>query len=178
MIRTNGAVSLALAVLVFGTAGAGTVRAADGGTPRDPIPAQFNPMVELRKDAESGNVRAQYVLGCCYNGDHGFPRDPVEAARWWGTAAANGLADAQFSFGMSCFFGDGVLKDAAEAAKWWKKAADQEQPDAQYFLGLSYCTGVGVPKNTPLAIYWLKKSAGHGTKAATEILKEIGPPRG
>ena len=106
------------------------------------------------------------MLGCCYNGDHGFARDPAKAVKWWRMAAAKGVADAQFCLGLSCFLGDGTAKDLVEAAKWWKLAADQDHPDAQYFLGLSYHTGFGVPKSRQLAIYWLRKSADHGSKPA------------
>ncbi|GEM_PF-1560232 len=158
---------IASSVIACGTCAAAEARSADAGAADD------SPIVELRKDAEQGNVKAQYVLGCCYNGEHGFVREPAKAAKWWGVAAANGYADAQFCLGLSCFMGEGVPKSSAEAIKWWQKAADQDNPDAQYFLGLSYHTGLGVPKSTPLAVYWLQRSANHEVKAAAELLKEI-----
>ncbi len=161
---------LILAIIVGGFSG--TCGAAEENWSADAAAA--NPIDQLQKDAEGGNTKAQYVLGCCYNGDHGFARDPAKAAKWWTMAAAKGLADAQFCLGLSCFLGEGVPKDVVEAARWWKMAADQEQMDAQYFLGLSYHTGLGVPKSRPLAIYWLKKSADHGSKPAQDLLKEIG----
>ena len=170
MLRRSGGVSgpLILALIVAGFSGP------CGATEQNQPAAAANPIDLLLKDAESGNTKAQYVLGCCYNGDHGFARDPAKAAKWWRMAAAKGLADAQFCLGLSCFLGEGVPKDIVEAAKWWKRAADQDQMDAQYFLGLSYHTGLGVPKSRPLAIYWLKKSADHGSKPAQELLREIG----
>jgi TPR repeat protein len=176
MLRRSGGVSgpLILALIVAGFSG--PCGAAGGNQPADA--AATNPIDQLQKDAESGNTKAQYVLGCCYNGDHGFTRDPAKAAKWWGRAAAGGYAEAQFCLGLSCFIGEGVPKDTAEATRWWRKAADQEQPDAQYFLGLSYHTGLGVPKNARLAVYWLKKSAGHGSKPAAQLLKTMGPSPG
>ena len=177
-MRTAGCVSGSLIVLISATLIAGRIRAAEGARPDEASSAQVNPIDELRKDAEKGDVKAQYMLGCCYNGDHGFPRNPAEAAKWWGIAAANGLADAQFCLGLSCFLGEGVIKDAVQAAKWWRKAADQDHADAQYFLVLSYRTGLGVPKSVPLAVYWLQKSASHGSSAAVKLLREIGSAQG
>ena len=118
------------------------------------------------------------MLGCCYNGDHGYPRDPAKAAKWWEKAAENGYADAEFCVGLICFQGEGVPRDVAAAAKWWRKAADSDQPDAEYFLGLIYHAGLGVPKSAPLALYWLQRSAIQGSTAAIKLLREIGNARG
>ena len=157
---------------------AGGIHAAEGGRQEKPIGDSNNPIDQLQKDAEQGNVMAQYVLGCCYNGDRGFPKDPAKAAQWWGRAAASGNADAQFCLGLSCFLGQGVAKNADEAVQWWRKAADQDHADAQYFLGLCYNTGIGLPKSTLQAVYWLKQSARHGNGAAVGKLREIGASTG
>lgn len=178
MDRLTGGSKRLLIALISATPFAGGIRAADTVPPPDARVAESDPVAELKRDAEQGNVKAQYVLGCCYNGDHGFQRDPAKAAIWWGKAAANGLADAQFCLGLSCFMGEGVPKDPAAAVNWWRKAASQEHPDAQYFLGLSYRTGIGVPRSEPLAVFWLQKSAIHGSKAAIEQLKAIGSKQG
>lgn len=175
MLRCLGGVSGPLIILISATVTAGGVRAADGAPPADGILAEGAPIDQLRRDAEGGNVKAEYVLGCCYNGDHGCTRDPVKAAKWWEMAAAKGLADAQFCLGLSCFLGEGVPKDVVGAINWWRRAADQDQVDAQYFLGLSYRTGLGVPRSTSLAVYWLQKSAILGSKPAQQLLREIGP---
>lgn len=174
MMRITSAVSGSLIIVICATAAAGEPRAFEGVGPSDSSLAAVNPIEQLQKDAEQGNVKAQYVLGCCFNGDHGCAQDPVKAAKWWGKAAANGHAEAQFCLGLSFFMGQGVPKDAAEAVKWWRKAADQDHMDAEYFLGLSYRTGLGVPKDTPLAISWLRKSANHGSGAALKLLREMG----
>ncbi|MFY9923585.1 MAG: tetratricopeptide repeat protein [Opitutaceae bacterium] len=177
MKRFTGGAWCPLVLFISAMTG-GAVCSAHDGQPAAQGFAESGPIVQLKKDAEQGDLKAQYVLGCCYNGDHGFTRDPAKAAKWWGRAAAGGYAEAQFCLGLSCFIGEGVPKDTAEATRWWRKAADQEQPDAQYFLGLSYHTGLGVPKNARLAVYWLKKSAGHGSKPAAQLLKTMGPSPG
>jgi TPR repeat protein len=174
MQRPFGAFLGPLVVLIAAGISCAGARAADGDRPDDPSLAQRNPIAQLRRDAEHGNERAQYLLGCCYNGDRGLQRDPAEAAKWWGRAAEKGVADAQYCLGLSYSLGQGVPRDPAEAARWWRKAADQDHADAQYFLALSYCAGLGVPKSPPMASYWLSRSAGQGNKAAAELLRKIG----
>jgi TPR repeat protein len=173
MLRCLGGFSGSLTIALSAALIAGGTRAACGVPPAQGNFVESSPIEQLQKDAEGGNAKAQYVLGCCYNGDHGWKRDPAKAAKWWKMAAARGLADAQFCLGLSCFLGEGVPKDVAGAVAWWKKAAEQDQADAQYFLGLSYHTGLGVPTSAPLAVYWLQKSAGFGSKPAQQLLREI-----
>jgi TPR repeat protein len=135
-----------------------------------------SPFDALCHDARQGDAKAQYVLGCCYNGDHGIRREPAKAAEWWEKAATQGIAEAQYCLGLSYYMGEGVPRDTAAAAKWWRKAADQDHADAEYFLGVSYEAGVGVPKCTALAVHWLRKSASQGNTQAAGLLKRIGSP--
>jgi TPR repeat protein len=178
MKRPMSRVSGLIRAFVFASIIAVRGQAAGVGPQTDPGPSDSNPIAELKHDAEQGNPKAQYILGCCYNGDHGFTRDPAEAAIWWRKAAANGVANAQFCLGLSFFAGEGVPKNMAEAAKWWKMAAEQGHPDAQYFLGLCYSAGLGAPKSTAQAIFWLQKAASHGIQAASKLLSQMGPPAG
>ena len=161
-------------VLLFATTAiVGEASAAEDDAPADSIHMDKSDVRRLREDAERGDGRAQYLLGCCYNGEYGLPKDPAEAAKWWGLAAANGIADAQYCFGLTCYVGAGTRKDEAKANEWWKKAAGQGHSGAQYLLGLSYCSGLGVAKNRPLAIYWLQKSADQGNKSAHDVLLKM-----
>jgi TPR repeat protein len=173
MLRPFGALLGPLVVLIAAVLGRGEAPAADSGLSPVAVVAQRTPLEQLRRDAEQGDEKAQYLLGCCYNGDQGLERNPAEAARWWGKAAAKGVADAQYCLGLSYYLGQGVPRDTAEAAKWWKKAAEQDHANAQYFLGLSYSAGLGVPRSQPLASYWLGRAASRGNKAALELLRKI-----
>jgi TPR repeat protein len=175
MGRSFGAVLSPSVILTAAILIAGETHAAEAVRPSDSALDKTLPFEQLRKDAEQGNEKAEYLLGCCYNGDHGFPKDSVEAAKWWERAAAKGMADAQYCLGLSYYLGQGVLKDATAAAKWWRLAAGQEHAEAQYFLGLSYCVGRGVPKSLDLAVFWLNKSAKNGDKAAQEALGKLNP---
>ncbi len=150
---------------------------ADGGVaaPGETRPADGSPFDELCRDAEGGSAKAQYVLGCCYNGEHGVQKDTAKAALWLGKAAEQGVADAQYLIGLRYYVGDGVPKDRAAATSWWRKAAEQDHADAQYFLGISYVAGIGVPKSQQQAVYWLQKAASLGKKEAAEVLKKFSP---
>lgn len=167
-----------LFLLIAATLPCSAVHCADDTPLGDLAIAQRNPVAQLRRDAEQGNERAEYLLGCCYNGDRGLQRDPAEAAKWWGRAASKGVADAQYCLGLSYFMGQGVPRDPAQAAVWWKRAADQDHADAQYFLALSYRAGLGVPRSPLLADYWLNRSAGQGNKAALRLLGRTAPTPG
>jgi TPR repeat protein len=64
-----------------------------------------------------------------------------EAAKWYGLAAAQGDADAQYSLGILYDNGTGVAQDDTEAAKWFRLAADQGYAKAQNNLGALYARG-------------------------------------
>ena len=142
--------------------------------PADAPTSESDPVAQLLGDAQRGVVKAQYVLGCLYNGDRGYPRDPAKAALWWAKAASGGNAEAQFCFGLSRYLGEGVPRDAGDAVSWWKKAADQDNADAQYFLGLSCLKGLGTGRSKEQALYWFRRSASQGNEEAAAQLARIG----
>ncbi|HEV7668865.1 MAG TPA: tetratricopeptide repeat protein [Thermoanaerobaculia bacterium] len=106
---------------------------------------------KLRADAESGDARAQYVLGKMLEKDD----HKEEAVRWYRKAAEQGLRNAQTSLGFFYLNGEGgVAKDEAEAARWYRKAADQGEQLAQWQLAWMYQEGRGVPANEDEAVKW------------------------
>ena len=46
---------------------------------------------ELKKRAEAGDAKAQYILGCCYGVEQNFE----EAVKWYRLAAEQGDIDAK-----------------------------------------------------------------------------------
>ncbi len=103
----------------------------------------------LRADAESGDARAQYLLGRAL-----ATSDPAEAVRWYRKAADQGQREAQASLGFAYLQGEGVAKDETQAAFWYRKAAEQGEQLAQWTLGGLYQTGRGVPANLDEALKW------------------------
>ena len=76
-------------------------------------------MSQVRRDAESGNAEAQYIVGCCYErGDHGLERNYAEAAKWYRRAADQDHHAAQLYLGLLYGQGLGVDLDYIVALKW------------------------------------------------------------
>ena len=116
----------------------------------------------LRAAAERGHPLAQLNLACAYlaggsvpwpglegaplarpPGGTGrlIPRDEPEAARWFVTAAAQGVAVAQFNLGLLHEKGLGVELNQAEAMKWYARAVDTEFVPAYMNLARLYESG-------------------------------------
>ena len=76
-----------------------------------------------KKDAESGNAKAQYNLGVKYANGQGVPRDDAEAAKWYRLAADQGYGYAQGNLGVMYHDGRGVPQDYGEAFAWFSVAA-------------------------------------------------------
>ena len=66
-----------------------------------PGPAKTQDIEQLRKDAEQGDVIAQYNLGVMYATGQGVSQDYQEAVGWYRKAAEQGYAGAQYNSG-SC----------------------------------------------------------------------------
>jgi hypothetical protein len=96
---------------------------------------------QLRKDAERGNVRAQFELAGAYYNGNGAARNPAEGARCLLRAAEQGYAPAQCDLGAMYVKGDGVAQSYQEALKWLGKAAEQGDALAQHSLGSIYAKG-------------------------------------
>ena len=55
----------------------------------------------------------------------GVPQDYTESVRWYGRAAEQGHAEAQFSLGVKYYGGVGVPQDYSGALEWYRRAAEQ-----------------------------------------------------
>ena len=89
---------------------------------------------EVKRKAESGNVKDQVGLARLYYSGDGVNKDDAKAAEWYQKAAEQGNAFAQYKLGAMYDNGEGVTKDAAKAVEWWKKAAAQGNDAAQESL--------------------------------------------
>ena len=122
--------------------------------------------------ADTGDVRAQFMMGTIYEQGLGVSKDLATAARWYRRAADGGVASAQYNLGIFYQFGKGVQQDSAEAARWLRMAAEQGHGRAQNNLSTFYFTGIGVPRDPVEAWKWLTLSAedlkGKGREIALE----------
>ena len=78
------------------------------------------------------------------------------------SAAEQGNAEAQYSFGSIYAMGQIVPQNYAEAAKWYRLAADQGLAEAQQQLGTMYLNGRGVPQDDLAAARLIQKAALQG----------------
>lgn len=122
--------------------------------------ADSNSIEQLRQKAQAGNPNSQFALAKRYfDGRRGTVQDYNEAAKWFGKAAEQGLAEAQDYLGRMYYNGYGVQQDYNEAVNWVTKAATKGCAKAQYDLGLMCYEGKGIPQDYKDAVKWYTKAA-------------------
>jgi uncharacterized protein len=120
-------------------------------------------VVIIEKHAQSGDVKAQTVLGMTYALGKATSQNYIEAAKWYRKAAEQGFTVAQYELGVAYDNGKGLKKNYTEAVKWYRKAAEQGFVEAQTNLGYAYEQGQGVKKNYAESIKWYQKAAEKGS---------------
>lgn len=120
----------------------------------------LNEMLPL---ANSGNARAQNVMGLLYQGGHGVPQDHAEALRWLLLSAEQNEPTALNNLGVVYSKGLGVQQDHAQAVKWYMRAADAGSELGTYNLAYKYEKGEGIRKNytEALRLYQMGAQRGH-----------------
>lgn len=93
---------------------------------------------QLIKQAETGDVEAQYELGKNYCCGVGLYYDNAEALHWWCAAAKQGQADAMFEIGRMfentrSIQGSAVPTDPVRAYTYYLLAEARYQKDAAFF---------------------------------------------
>jgi TPR repeat protein len=84
--------------------------------------------------AESGDARAQYLIGTLYRLGNGTPRDEYRAFHWCRQAAEEGMLEAQYQLGLMYLQGEGVTTSEHRALEWLWRAADRGYPQATEVL--------------------------------------------
>ena len=122
----------------------------DGGTPS---------VASIRERANTGEAKAQLILGVMYYTGTGVPQDESQAVGWFRKAAEQNDAAAQNRLGLMYANGRGVPQDYSQAVAWYRKAANRNDAAAQYNLGGMYYAGTGVPQDDSQAAMWYRKAA-------------------
>jgi len=128
------------------------------GAKRDALILQKKEFEELRQRAAAGDIQAQgeiaqyFLIG--YYKDLKFPRDDIEANKWYRAAAEGGNVKAQMWLCWS-YFRD---KKTEEGLKWLRKASVQGSSEAHELLAKCYLEGTGVPKSNIDAYAYLNIS--------------------
>jgi uncharacterized protein len=105
------------------------------------------------------------------------PQDYQEAIKWYGMAATDGYAPAEYNLGVAYEKGQGVPQDYQQAVEWYHRAAAQGNQFAQISLGVMYTDGKGVPQDFVRAHMWFSLGAaglsGDSRNTATKNLGTI-----
>lgn len=89
----------------------------------------------LKAKNKADNINAANYLGVLYDeGGFGIVKDHSKAVRFYKQAATQGLAAAQYNYGISLINGEGTPTNVDEGLEWVKKAADQDLQAAVDFL--------------------------------------------
>ena len=138
--------------------------------------SQAESNLNLRKNAESGDPFAQFMLAAQYEyGRSSLEKSDTKAFYWYQKAANHkldnvtgksnhvgaetGIILSQDSLGSMYEEGRGVRQNYSTAAKWYQKAADSGLASAQFKLGLMYEEGRGVRQNYSTAANFYSEAA-------------------
>ncbi|MCK9919450.1 sel1 repeat family protein [Microbacteriaceae bacterium K1510] len=102
---------------------------------------------------------AQYYLARLYLDGTGAPRDPRQAARWFGLSAQKGQCEAQAMLGAMLFAGDHVPRQAARGLMWLTLAKDAARPEQQAWIAKLYDSAFqqATEDERALALVYLKR---------------------
>lgn len=117
---------------------------------------------KIKKESESGNTNAMFVLASAYMAGKGIVKDSVEALKWYTRSAEKGNANAMYMLGYLYDNGKAIPKDTVLAIKWYAEGAEAGNSNAQNNLGLKYRKGRWVPRDYKKAMKLFKKSAEGG----------------
>lgn len=88
-------------------------------------------------------------------------------------AAASGVANGEYNFGMRLYWGDGVPADAVRAMRYFQSAAAAQFAEAENAIGYVDVYGPAVMQDTAHASHWLLLAAAGGSSAAEDTLGDM-----
>ena len=128
------------------------------------------------KAAECGVDDAKFELGVMYANGNGVKKNYVkamkylrdartyaataflnEAPKWWEAAAKQGIAEAEYQFGLCYINGYGLPQDYVSGRYWMLRAAKQNSAKAFDALSQIYQFGLGVSKSEESMKYFRKR---------------------
>jgi localization factor PodJL len=124
--------------------------------------ASIAPLDKLTALANSGNAKAELIVGLKYLDGDGVAVSEADAAKWLTRAALAGQPVAQYRLGTLYERGRGVAADPVKSVHWYTLAAQAGNRKAMHNLAVAYASGTGVAKNLPEAARWFAKAAALG----------------
>ena len=136
----------------------------------------FEDISVFEKEALSGNVEAETIMGFCYRFGKGVEQDENKSVKWFKISAAHGDVCGIHYLGICYYMGQGVEQDRVKAFRLQMTAASQGHGGALYDMGSALYYGEGVDRNVDLAIDCLVKAMLFGDAAAETFLISILDP--
>lgn len=133
-------------------------------------------VVQLQRQAQSGEAQAQYQLAVRYLRGDGVEKNEAQAVTWLEKSAAQHNADALYVLGSLYAHGNGVTEDKNKAIEFYDKAREQNHPGAQYMLGIMYLEGKYVAGNYKYARYLIGEACKGGADGACDAYSRLPPP--
>ncbi len=139
--------------------------AIETAVPKNSTPPQSttaSPLDRLSALANSGNAKAELLLGLKLLDGGGVSVNEAEAAKWLERAAKQNEPVAAYRLGTLYERGHGVPADPARAAQWYGTAAREGNRKAMHNLAVAYANGAGVQKDLVVAAQWFTRAANLG----------------
>ena len=165
-----------------GSEAAAAVEASDAKAPADATVRAFGAFqrgyyltaMELALPrAQLGDPAAQTLLAELFAAGLGVPRNMDDAAFWYGQAAENGDASAQFKYGVMLLEGRYVKADRAKAEELMKRAADAGNAFAQFNHAQILVSQKAGDAGILVALPYFEKAAEQGVSDAQYALAQI-----
>jgi TPR repeat protein len=162
----QGLLAVSLFLLASIAAGSSPAHTTQDKSSKPPSAATL-PVDALAARAQGGDSQAQYELAERYSNGQGVLMDRSLAFRWYGAAAAQGLAKAEYALARYYNGQLGDKLDLQQALALTTRAADHGHVPAQTELGFIYFNANGAaPRNLPLSFRWFKQAADNGSVPA------------
>ena len=128
---------------------------------------------QVEQLAESGDARAQHIIGTAYRDGGLLIPDTAKAQKLLERAAEQDLDAAQYALGKLYLSDDADVHDSAKGIYWLKRSADNGNDFAAYRLGKEYLSGKNVSKDTSTAVEYLRQAADNGSTYAQYLLGKL-----
>lgn len=130
----------------------------------------------LKAYAAKGDPQACFELGTrLLEGDDEVAADLAAARAFLETAAAGGVADAQFRLGKIYHDARGVPRDYAKALEYYTAAARRGVPEAQHNIGSMLVSARGVKRDFVEGLAWLlvAEKSGAVSQAVVQVRERL-----
>jgi len=107
----------------------------------------------LQREANAGNLEAQYQLGRMYDLGDKLERDPQKAITWYTSAANQGYDEAQYRLALVYLYGLGTPRNIPKGVDLLTQAAKQNHPVAKEMLPI-YLANRSTNSSTSIALAW------------------------